>query len=244
MLDDFVHKVTEGIELGETKAYARNLRACSLKGAVSLDVYIKDGPEEEHLLCMAVFPGRPPYYRPWMELFCIKDRLNLTSLSDDYHDHYEYYDSAIEWSLLKAFSEELGPGEKIFVEYYYDRETCRCLAMGFPPAVTRQGYRLFNLGFTWFKDWYFSEGGHEGGQKLQGEKPLNEAARAKHLRRIRGEVEAFLENTSNCDSEGDGLRYILRARDRTKELSARIEDQLSEVSCPMKVSPEYQERSL
>jgi hypothetical protein len=25
---------------------------------------------EELLLCMALFPGRRPHYRPWMELFC------------------------------------------------------------------------------------------------------------------------------------------------------------------------------
>ena len=49
--------------------------------------------------------------------------------------------------------------------------------MGFPPALTRQGYRLLEYGFTWSKDWYFSEGGHEGGQKIQGEKPLHERAR-------------------------------------------------------------------
>lgn len=223
---EVIQKAADGIAVGGTKVYARNVRACGLKGVSSLEIYLKDGSSEERLLCMAVFPGRKPHYRPWMELFCIKDRLDLKALNGDSCD---YYDSAIEDALLETFCSVLGPGGKIFVEYYCDRETSCGLAMGFPPAVTRQGYKLFNLGFTWFKDWYFSEGGHEGGQKLQGEKPLNEAARAKHMRRIKGEVQAFLEgtsgleNTSGSNAEGDELKYLIRARERAKDILKRID---------------------
>jgi hypothetical protein len=67
-----------------------------------------------------------------------------------------YYDSTVEEALLSTLSEALGPGCKIFVKYHSDKETCSDLAMSVPPVMTRLGYRLFLLGFAWFKDWYFS----------------------------------------------------------------------------------------
>jgi hypothetical protein len=76
--------------------------------------------------------------------------------------------------------------------------------MSVPPVLTRLGYRLFLLGFTWFKDWYFSSRGHEGGQKLQGEKPLDDSARRRHLDRIKSEAELFLQSTHD---PGDDLKY-------------------------------------
>ena len=54
------------------------------------------------------------------------------------------------------------------------RETQETLMKGFPPVSTSQGELLFRSGFRLVKDWYLSEGGHEGPRKLWGEKPLNE----------------------------------------------------------------------
>jgi hypothetical protein len=59
---------------------------------------------------------------------------------------------------LRALSESLGPRGKAFLEYYPEYETSCGLTIGFPPDLTCQGYRLLVYGFTWFKDWYFSEG--------------------------------------------------------------------------------------
>jgi hypothetical protein len=36
-----------------------------------------------------------------------------------------------------------------------------------PPAATPLGLVLLAAGCRWFKDWYFPEGGREGGTKLQ-----------------------------------------------------------------------------
>ena len=54
------------------------------------------------------------------------------------------------------------------------RETQESLMKGFPPVSTAQGGLLFRAGFRLVKDWYLSEGGHEGPRKLWGEKPINE----------------------------------------------------------------------
>ncbi len=213
---ELLSEAESGIEAGDIRAYARNVKPCGSKDIQSLEVYLRDGSADEHLLCMALFPGQKPHYRPWVELFCIRETAAGVS----------YFNSEVEDHLLEFFCEVLGPGDRIFVEYYHDRETCCGLAMGFPPAVTRQGYKLFCLGFTWFKDWYFSEGGHEGGQKLQGERPLNEAARRKHMQRIKAEVEAFLERSKSWQLEGDAMEYLLRARARSRELLDEIDNRM------------------
>ena len=120
---------------------------------------------------------------------------------------------------LKIFANSLGNGEKIYVEYIDDKETSFGLTYNFPPAITRLGYILFNLGFTWFKDWYFPEGGSEGGQKLQGEKPLNEEFKKKHLKKIHKDVEIFLNKTKE---QNDYASYFIKARDRGKNLINKI----------------------
>ena len=245
MLKDIVQVFSDGIDINGTKAFARNVRACSLKGAQRLEIYLKDGSTEARIFCLAVFPGRVPYYRSWIEIFCIKDRLNFRSPGMDY---YDYYDSDIENALLGALCSALGPGDRIFIEYYCDRETSCGLAMGIPPVLSRQGYKLFNLGFTWFKDWYFSEGGHEGGQKLQGEKPLDKLARMRHLKRLNDEVQSFIENTKDenakdgnmknehikdgnlrdSSAEGDERKYLRKAKERANGLLERIDAELNE----------------
>jgi hypothetical protein len=91
--------------------------------------------------------------------------------------------------LLSSF---LRSGEKIFIGYDTDQETSYGLTYGFPVAATRLGFVLFQHGFTWFKDWYFPEGGLEGGQKLQGEKPLNLKSKHQHLHQIKKELSTFL----------------------------------------------------
>lgn len=213
MLEEAVRKAEGGIEVDGGRFFARNVSRSRLKGTLTFEIYLKDGLKEGPLLCMVAFPGIEPHYRPWMEIFCIRGSSGCGKY---------YFGSAVEDSLLEFFSQSIGPGGKIYIEYYCDRETVYGLAVGYPPVVTRQGYKLFKLGFTWFKDWYFSEGGHEGGQKLQGEKPLNEAARKKHLQRIKADVETFLARSTDLDAVAEGKErdYLLRARERAKELQS------------------------
>jgi len=64
---------------------------------------------------------------------------------------------------------------EVSFESPYHRETRESLTKGFPPVSTAQGELLFRAGFRLVKDWYLSEGGHEGPRKLWGEKPLNTA---------------------------------------------------------------------
>jgi hypothetical protein len=211
---EVLYDAESGIDAGAARAYARSVKPCGPKGVQSSEIYLRSGSAdssaEDHLLCMAFYPGQRPHYRPWIEIFCIREKAAGVS----------YFDSEVEDELLEFLCAALGPGGKIFVEYYSDRETCCGLAVGIPPAVTRQGYKLLKLGFTWFKDWYFAEGGHEGGQKLQAEKPLDRSARRRHMQRIKAEVEAFLERSRDWQWEGEADEYLLRAKERAQELLA------------------------
>lgn len=131
---------------------------------------------------MTVFEGQG-HYRPWVELYGIKK---------------EFLDTNLEKEVIETISNALGQGESFFIEYYYDPETTEGLIKGFPPATTRLGFMLFEQGFTWFKDWYFSEGWSEGGQKLQGEKSTGKN-RERQLKEIKKQAEEFLEKKPASD---------------------------------------------
>lgn len=153
----------------------------------NLDIFVKKEELESRLLHIKVFYSRKPYYKPWVEFFSINAQINLEGKI------INYFDSIFEYELLSLFSNFLNKGGKIFIEYYNDEETRKQLERWFPIPVTRLGYNLFKLGFTWFKDWYFPESFMEGGQKLQAEKPLNNEEKERQIMQIKNDVREFIE---------------------------------------------------
>lgn len=184
MLEIAVENIIKGIAINDFKIYAKRLFKGRFKEEVNLSLYLKSGNEEDFLLYIKVFYGRKPYYKPWVEFFGINKFLNLRK------QVINYFDSIFEDKLLSNFSINLEGS--IYVEYYDDEETRRQLDANFPIPVSRLGYKLFKLGFTGFKNWYFPEGFMEGGIKLQGEKPINNEVRDKQLRELYNEVKDFL----------------------------------------------------
>ena len=90
---------------------------------------------------------------------------------------------------------------------YQDDDTERALRRRVPPAATPLGLALLGAGCRWFKDWYFPEGGREGGTKLQGTLPLDEQRRNQAEGELATELRAFL-------NRGDGDEAdIVRARE-------------------------------
>ena len=122
-----------------------------------------------------VFPGRPPFYRPWIELFDIDSSIY----------------PVVEDTILDAAAAVLPPGSPLYVEYLWDAATARELEQGVHPALTRLGLRLLARGFTWFKDWYYPEGFLEGGPKLQAEKPVSLEQARRHVEEILGAARAL-----------------------------------------------------
>ena len=207
-LEKAVQKITDGINVGDLTIYAKKMTRGRFKEESDLEIYLKNVQNEQRLLYIKVYFGFKPHHRPWIEFFGINKFLELGT-------EIKYFDSKIEEKLLEFFSTYLGFGETIFVEYSGDKETYYGLIHSFPPASTRLGYKLFGLGFTWFKDWYFAEGGSEGAQKLEGEKPLDDGARKRHLKDIRSEILSFIEETEV--GEGEDIReYDLSFKDNKK----------------------------
>ena len=105
--------------------------------------------------------------------------------------------------ILPAVAEELGPGASLMIAYEGD-DTERALRRRVPAAATPLGLAMLAAGCRWFKDWYYPEGGREGGTKLQGTLPLDDQRRAQAEAALIKELEAFLAREGA--DEGDRKR--------------------------------------
>jgi len=152
-----------------------------------------------------VFCGRPPIYRPWIEVF-------NASRAESLPKPLEFHGSPIESWILDLASDKLEGGESLFIEYYRDAETLRDLERGVPVAATRLGLEMLKRGFTWFKVWYYPEGFSEGGQKIQAQKPVDKRQERRHLDQILRELERFA--TAAKELPGAGL--MERAREAVR----------------------------
>jgi hypothetical protein len=215
-LEGMRERLVHGVVFGGVRLFATGLRKGRFKKEFDLELCVGHGEQQEHLLFLKGFEGWMPDYRPWVELFSIQ----FTVSRGD--KRIEFADSEVEAGLLSLVASSLGPGSHVFVEYYGDDETRKSLEMNVPPAATRLGYKLLQLGFTWFKDWYFPEGFLEGGQKLQAQKPLDEVSRVRQLRSLGERLQAFLR--SHSDTEGDTplSRSVVRAGAVLKSVDERL----------------------
>ncbi|MEM0068061.1 MAG: DUF1122 family protein [Saccharolobus sp.] len=146
----------------------RNLRNTHIRGLVSFDLFLNDN----RLIGKCnYFKGRG-YYTPWLEI-----------------DYYPILrKEGLEINLFRLIYNFLEAGSKLFVTYIRDDETRKMLYYNFHPVETPLGLALLSSGFTWFKDWYFPEGGNEGFPKLQSNKPLDITEAIRQLREIQKEV--------------------------------------------------------
>lgn len=195
-------KLIEGLKADKLRLTAVKLPS-RLPHVLQLQLFAERKGEREHLLYAKLYMGRG-HYRPWVEL----SGINPLPLG------MQYFNSALEDALLSLFSSALGPGEHIFVSYVEDLETKRALYFGTPVPATRLGFKLFTLGFTWFKDWYFPEGLKEGGEKLQAEKPLSEEQKREHLEEIRAQLISYLESSPLSKKESERARAVLNVIER------------------------------
>lgn len=100
-------------------------------------------------------------------------------------------ESGVEVELFSQLANIVGEGGRIMVSYLRDRETYTLLRYGVPPQLTPLGFSQLRAGFSWFKDWYFPEGGNEGGVKLQGNLPLNHLERKRQLKERAEELRGY-----------------------------------------------------
>jgi hypothetical protein len=135
------------------------------------------------------FSGRPSAgVRPWADLVV--------------------HDLAVVGEVTAA----LGPGGSLMVAYEGDA-TERALRRRVPPAATPVGLAMLRAGCRWFKDWYFPEGGREGGTKLQATLPLDEDRRRRAESALVEELRAFMESGRGTDADRDRATQALALLD-------------------------------
>ncbi len=183
---------------GRVRLGALELRGSRRRGRFpeeeNLDVQICRAGACTPLFSVKAFRGRPPYYRPWVEVHSVAGP--------------EF--SLVEDLVLDLAAESLGPGGRLYVEYAWDPVTVYELEHGTPPAASRIGFKLVVRGFTWLKDWYYPEGFMEGAQKLQGEKPLDDAHASRQARSILDELEAYAESGRGVPGAVERARILSR----------------------------------
>ncbi|MGC8573266.1 MAG: DUF1122 family protein [Caldisphaera sp.] len=185
MKKDFINKLKEGFKIEDYEIRSGKISNGRFKEEKNLLLIFKYNKEEISLLKMKIFLGRPPYYKPWVEVFDIPNKIKVEGL------YIDFYDSKMESKILEFLSENLEPGDKLFVEYTNDEKTLKELSLGIIPVLTRLGFKLFNLGFFWLKDWYYPEGFMEGGPKIQAEKVDSSTEINKQLNSIYNEIVSF-----------------------------------------------------
>ena len=214
MLEIALEALRTGIHVDGHTLSIRKTLGGRFREEQNIELRIRSEDTETYVCYAKVFHGRPPDYAPWVELFDINERLELNNRT------ICYFDSSFEDSVLRLFADNLDAGAKMFVEYCNDDETKAQLDAGVPIVISRLGCKMFRLGLTWFKDWYFPEGYMEGNQKLQGEKPLDCNARKRHVRSISEELSSFSQKFSHEDTNRS---YVGRAIARLGELRSLLE---------------------
>ncbi|NPA32400.1 MAG: DUF1122 domain-containing protein [Aquificae bacterium] len=187
--ESLVRKLKEGIRSRRGELKLEKLKRGRFAEEFNLHLRLSGRP----LLVVKAFLGRRPHWRPWAEVMCVADG--------------DFWSSEEERKIYDLLSEVF---ETLFVEYYNDKATARELSRGVPPALSRLGYELLRRGYTYFRDWYIPEGLMEGGHKLQAQKPRNEEAKLKHIKRIHEELSSFLRS---CSDEELKERVLSRWRD-------------------------------
>jgi hypothetical protein len=203
MLREASLELKKGIRADGSTIYVKPAGPGRFAVEEDLEVFEKTPEGDSRIVLLKLYHGRGAHYLPWAEVFAIDEG---------------FYGSQAEGKLLGLLAGHLPPGAALYVEYEGDKETGEALMRGVPPAATRLGFMLYRLGFTWFKDWYFPEGALEGGRKLQGEKPLNEEARMRHLLSIRKDLAAFVGQSPLPGENAVISASVRRARELCKAL--------------------------
>jgi len=204
--------VLDGKKLGGYLIHVGNVSRGRFIEETNFELYLKtiDGETSENPMVKGkYFSGRGKLYKPWLDIYyynLVKFKSKIENISE----------GGLGEKLFKHLSDLLPPGSHIMVVYVDHEETRKGLERGIPAPATPIGYLLWKSGFTWFKDWYFAEGGLEGDVKLQGNKPLKDEDKQKNLLEIYKVLEEFLKKEKSED------KLFARAREKAKKVIASI----------------------
>ena len=155
--------------------------------------------------------------KPWLECrllstveFADRNAVNARSMG-------------LEAEIVEVLSGLIPPGGHLMLDYEHpgQEETFAELTLGVPPTATYLGSLMFRAGCRGeFKDWYFSEGGHEGPRKLQANKSPDAASRQRAMRQHLRQLRAFIRGP--IPSADRDAAIITRAKARARLLLKEI----------------------
>jgi hypothetical protein len=194
------------IELKEVRPRAGWLR-------FTLTVRDEDGQPARTPLMTGLISGGGRKVMPWFE-----GRI-YSELEFRNGEQFDAREAGLEAELVRLIGRLVPAGGHLMLEYESpdQSETHRELLLRVPPAATYLGALMFAAGFRGhFKDWYISEGGHEGPRKLQANKSPNAAAAREALRSNFDELKHFIKRQLPQDAEDAAL--VARAQRRAHAL--------------------------
>jgi hypothetical protein len=162
----------EGLSLGALSLRLENLEPMRLSGwrHFSIGLLHPDGSSSIDPVAEGIYSVGGKGVQPWIE---IANYRRIVSLKGG--ETIDLRSDGLEPVLFKYFHDLLEPGSHIMLWYEGDsgRETDIALQRGVPPVITSLGIALFRAGFYSIRNFHLPEGGHEGGRKLWGERPLH-----------------------------------------------------------------------
>jgi len=175
--------------------------------------------------------------KPWLEgrLFPVVKFANRSAV--------DARSMGLEAEIVKVLSSLIPPGGHLMLDYEHpgQEETFAELTLGVPPATTYLGSLMFRAGCRGeFKDWYFSEGGHEGPRKLQANKSPDAASRQRAMREHLRQLRAFIRQPAPRDREPAAI--VARAQSRARLLVREFGRQTSADPEPSRGSHAHKRR--
>ncbi len=154
---------------------------------------------------------------PWIE--CRLYPIVASGPGDSPADSIDARALGLEAGMVELLGDLIPPGGHLMIDYENpgQEETFAELGLRVPPSASYLGSLMFQAGFRGeFKDWYFSEGGHEGPRKLQGNKSPDQAAARRALANHRSELSAFVAR--GLPSDHAQAEIVRRAQTRARRL--------------------------
>ena len=127
--------------------------------------------------------------------------------------------AGLEAEFVKLIGRLVPDGGHLMIDYESAGQSATHaeLLLRVPPAASYLGFLMYQAGFRGeFKDWYISEGGHEGPRKLQANKSPTQAAARLAQRTHRTDLEAFMKRP--LPKGDDDSATIQRARERARTI--------------------------
>ena len=162
---------------------------------------------------MGIVSGGGRLVMPWFELRIFP----TVDLADG--SIFDGRAEGLEAGFINLIGELVPPGGHLMIEYESpgQSETHTELLLRVPPAASHLGFLMYQAGFRGeFKDWYISEGGHEGPRKLQANKSPTPVAALRAREVHRAELAAFLKRPRPIDQQAAAI--IAKAQDRARAL--------------------------